>query len=171
MAAPLGHTHIQLCNSRLYRAKLRLGCTPRHIAGKTIHIICRLNHARIRHINHMRLNQAPIIGWNQTRIHLGLLARFTGHKRRATKRGSNRQHRSNRCCYQSRFPRQTAKRLRSIRDTRSHPQHSNKRLHKSLSPRSSRPNQNCLPITHHHHFFKSLTADSSLLMRLRHSNT
>lgn len=124
------HIYVQLCNSRLYQANLRLGCTPRHIADN-IHIIHRLDHARIRHINHMRLNNAPIIGWNQTRIH-NRGFRLAGHKRRATKRCSNRQHRSNPGCDQGRLPRQTAKRLRSIRDTRSHPQHGNKRLNKSF---------------------------------------
>nr|DAU50418.1 MAG TPA: hypothetical protein [Caudoviricetes sp.] len=132
MAAPLGHTHIQLCNSRLYRANLRLGGTPRHIAGK-ISIVYRLDHARIRHINHVRLNHAPIIGWNQTRIHNRRHLRLTCHKRWVTKRGSNRQDSSNGCCYQGRLPRQTAKRFRSIRHTRSNPKHGNKRLHKSLS--------------------------------------
>ena len=132
VAAPLGHTHIQLCNSRLYRANLRLGGTPRHIAYTKIRIIYRLNHARIRHIHQVRLNHAPIIRWNQTRIH-NRGFRFASHKRRATKRSSHRQHRSNPGCDQGRLPRQTAKRLRSIRDTRSHPQHGNKRLHKSLS--------------------------------------
>lgn len=132
VAAPLGHTHIQLCNSRLYRANLRLGSTPRLIAYTKIRIIHRLYHARIRHINRVRLNQAPIIRWNQTRIQLRI-AGLAGHKRRATKRCSHRQHRSNRSCDQGRLPRQTTKRLRSIRDTRRHPQHGNKRLHKSLS--------------------------------------
>lgn len=131
MAAPLGHTHIPLCNSRLYRANLRLGCTPRLIASKTIHIICRLDHARIRHINHVRLHYSRIVRWNQTRIHRRDF-RFAGHKRRITKRCSNRQHRSNRGCYQGRLPRQTAKRLRSISHTRRHPKHSNKRLNKSF---------------------------------------
>ena len=130
MAAPLGHTHIQLCNSRLYRANLRLGCAPRHIADN-IRIINRLNHARIRHIHRVRLNHAPIVGWNKPSIH-NRGFRFAGHKRRATKRSSHRQHRSNRSCYQGRLPRQTAKRLRSIRDTRRHTQHSNKRLNKSF---------------------------------------
>lgn len=112
------HTYIHLCNSRLYRANLRLGGTPRHIATNKISIINRLNHA-------------PIIRWNKPSIH-NRGFRLTGHKRRATKRGSNRQHRSNRCCYQGRLPRQTTKRLRSIRDTRRHTQHSNKRLNKSF---------------------------------------
>lgn len=124
------HIYVQLCNSRLYRANLRLGGTPRHIAGN-IRIINRLNHARIRHINHVRLNHAPIIRWNPTRIHRRGF-RFASHKRRATKRCSNRQHRSNRSCDQGRLPRQTAKRLRRIGDTRRHPQHSNKRLNKSF---------------------------------------
>ena len=131
MAAPLGHTHIQLCNSRLYRANLRLGGTLRHIAGKTIHIICRLDHARIRHINHVRLNHAPIVGWNKPSINRRHL-RLTGHKRRITKRCSNRQDRSHPGRNQGRLPRQTAKRLRSIRHTRSNPQHGNKRLNKSF---------------------------------------
>ena len=131
MAAPLGHTHIQLCNSRLYRANLRLGGTPRHIASNIIHIICRLDHARIRHIHHVRLNHAPIVGWNKPSIH-NRGFRFAGHKRRIAKRGSNRQHRSNRGRNQGRLPRQAAKRLRSIRDTRRHTQHSNKRLNKSF---------------------------------------
>lgn len=121
-------THLSF--GRLYRANLRLGGTPRHIAGN-IRIIHRLYHARIRHINHMRLNQAPIIRWNKPSIHRRHL-RFAGHKRRVTKRGSNRQHRSNRGCDQSRLPRQTAKRLRSISHTRRHPEHSNKRLNKSF---------------------------------------
>lgn len=125
------HTHIQLCNSRLYRANLRLGCTPRHIAGN-IRIICRLNHAKIRHIHRVRLNHAPIVGWNKPHIHLGLLARLAGHKRRVTKRGSNRQYCSHPGRNQGRLPRQTAKRLRSISHTRRHPQHSNKRLNKSF---------------------------------------
>lgn len=124
------HTHIQLYNSRLYRANLRLGGTLRHIATK-ISIVYRLDHARIRHIHRVRLNQAPIVGWNKPSIH-NRGFRFAGHKRRATKRCSNRQHRSHRCCYQGRLPRQTAKRLRSIRDTRRHTQHSNKRLNKSF---------------------------------------
>lgn len=76
----------------------------RHIAYTKISIICRLDHARIRHINHVRLNHAPIIRWNQTRIHLGLLAGLAGHKRRATKRGSHRQDRSNRSRNQRGFP-------------------------------------------------------------------
>ena len=130
MAAPLGHTHIHLSFDRLYRANLRLGCTLRHIATK-ISIVYRLDHARIRHINRVRLNQAPIVGWNKPSIH-NRGFRFAGHKRRATKRCSNRQHRGHRCCYQGRLPRQTAKRLRSIRDTRRHPKHSNKRLNKSF---------------------------------------
>lgn len=132
VAAPLGHTHIHLSFNRLYRANLRLGCTPRLIADKTIHIICRLDHARIRHIHRVRLHYSRIIRWNKPHINLGLFARLAGHKRRITKRGSNRQDSSNRCCYQRRFPRQTAKRLRSIRDTRRHPKHSNKRLNKSF---------------------------------------
>lgn len=130
MAAPLGHTHIQLCNSRLYRANLRLGCTPRHIAGK-ISIIYRLNHARIRHINRVRLNHAPIVRWNKPSIH-NRGFRFAGHKRRATKRGSNRQYCGNPGRNQGRLPRQTAKRLRRISHTRRHTQHSNKRLNKSF---------------------------------------
>lgn len=138
VAAPLGHTFINIHlshNSRFYCANLRLGSTPRLIAYTKIRIIHRLDHARIRHIHQVRLNHAPIIRWNQTRIQLRLagLAGLAGHKRRATKRCSNRQHRSNRSCDQGRLPRQTTKRLRRIRDTRSHPQHSNKRLHKSLS--------------------------------------
>lgn len=124
------HIYIHLCNSRLYRANLRLGCTPRHIATK-ISIVYRLDHARIRHIHRVRLNHAPVIGWNKSSIH-NRGFRFAGHKRWATKRGSNRQHRSNRGCNQGRLPRQTAKRLRSIRDTRRHTQHSNKRLNKSF---------------------------------------
>nr|DAT38731.1 MAG TPA: hypothetical protein [Caudoviricetes sp.] len=103
----------------------------RHIAYTKISIIYRLNHARIRHIHHMRLHYSRIIRWNQTRIH-NRGFRFAGHKRWATKRGSNRQDRSNPGCDQGRFPRQTAKRLRRIRDTRSNPQHSHKSLHKSL---------------------------------------
>ena len=103
----------------------------RHIAYTKIHIICRLDHARIRHIHHVRLHYSGIIRRNQTRIHRRGF-RLTGHKRRATKRGSHRQDRSNRGCNQRRLPRQTAKRLRSIRDTRGNPQHRNKRLHKSL---------------------------------------
>lgn len=126
------HTYIHLCNSRLYRANLRLGGTPRHIASTKISIIHRLNHARIRHINHVWLNHAPIIRWNKPSIHNRRRFRFTGHKRRATKRCPNRQHRSNRGCDQRGFPRQTAKRLRSIRDTSRHPKHSNKRLNKSF---------------------------------------
>ena len=125
------HIYIHLCNSRLYRANLRLGSMFRHIAYN-IHIINRLNNARIRHINHVRLNHAPIVGWNKPSIH-NRGFRFTGHKRRATKRGSNRQYGSNPGRNQGRLPRQTTKRLRSIRDTRRHPKHSNKRLHKSLS--------------------------------------
>ena len=126
------HTHIHLSHNscRLHNTNLRLGCTPRLIAGN-IRIINRLDHARIRHINHVRLNHAPIVGWNQTRIHRRGF-RFAGHKRRITKRSSHRQHRSNRGRNQRRFPRQTAKRLRSIRDTRSNPKHSNKRLNKSF---------------------------------------
>lgn len=126
------HIYIHLCNSRLYRANLRLGSVFRHIAYTKIRIVYRLNHARIRHIHRVRLHYSRIIRWNQTRIHLGLLAGLAGHKRRATKRGSNRQDRSNPGCDQGRLPRQTAKRLRSIRDTRRNPQHSNKRLNKSL---------------------------------------
>lgn len=125
------HTHIHLRNRRLYRANLRLGGTPRHIAGN-IRIIQRLNHARIRHINRVRLNHAPVIRWNQPSIHNRRRFRLAGNKRRVTKRGSHRQHRSNRGCDQGRFPRQTAKRLRSISDTRRHPKHSNKRLNKSF---------------------------------------
>lgn len=130
MAAPLGHTHIHLSFDRLYRANLRLGCTPRHIATK-ISIVYRLDHARIRHINNVRLNHAPIIGWNKPSIHRRGF-RFAGHKRRATKRCSNRQYCSNPGRNQGRLPRQTAKRLRSIRDTRRHTKHSNKRLNKSF---------------------------------------
>lgn len=103
----------------------------RHIAYTKIHIICRLDHARIRHIHHVRLHYSGIIRRNQTRIH-NRSFRFTGHKRWATKRGSHRQDRSNRGRNQGRLPRQTAKRLRSIRDTRGNPQHSHKRLNKSL---------------------------------------
>lgn len=139
MAAPLGHTHIQLCNSRLYRANLSLGGTLRLIATK-ISIVYRLDHARIRHTHRVRLNQAPIVGWNKPSIH-NRGFRFAGHKRRITKRSSHRQYSSHRCCYQGRLPRQTAKRLRRIRDTRSNPQHGNKRLHKSLS----RPLQQAQP--------------------------
>lgn len=131
MAAPLGHTHIQLCNSRLYRANLRLGGTPRHIAGN-IRIICRLDHARIRHINRVRLNHAPIVGWNKPSIHNRHRFRLAGHKCRVTKRCSNRQYCSNPGRNQGRLPWQTAKRLRSIRNTRRHTQHSNKRLNKSF---------------------------------------
>lgn len=131
VAAPLGHTHIHLSFNRLYRANLRLGGTPRHIAGN-IRIIHRLDHARIRHIHRMRLNHAPIVEWNKPSIH-NRVFRFAGHKRRATKRGSNRQHRSHPGCDQGRLPRQTPKRLRSISDTRSHPKYGNKRLNKSLS--------------------------------------
>lgn len=132
VAAPLGHTHIHLLFDRLYSANLRLGSTPRLIAYTKIRIINRLNHARIRHINRVRLHYSRIIGWNKTSINNSRL-RFTGHKRRATKRGSNRQYRSHSSRDQGRLPRQTAKRLRRIRDTRSHTQHRYKRLHKSLS--------------------------------------
>lgn len=79
----------------------------------------------------MRLNHAPIVGWNKPSIH-NRGFRFAGHKRRATKRGSNRQDCSNPGRNQGRLPRQTAKRLRSIRDTRRHPKHGNKRLNKSF---------------------------------------
>lgn len=113
----------------LYCANIRLGCTPRHIVHTLI--IQRLDHARIRHIHRVRLNHAPIIRRNKPSIHRRHL-RFTGHKRRVTKRGSNRQHRSNRGSNQGRLPRQTAKRLRSIGYTRRHPEHSNKRLNKSF---------------------------------------
>lgn len=133
MAAPLGHTFINIHlshNSRLYCANLRLGRPLRHIAG-LISIIHRLDHARIRFVNYVRLQHASIIRWNKPSIHNRSL-RLTGHKRRATKRGSNRQHRSNRGRNQRGFPWQTAKRLRSIRDTRRHTQHSNKRLNKSF---------------------------------------
>lgn len=133
MAAPLGHTHIHLShNSRLYCANLRLGSTPRHIAPETIHIICRLDHARIRHIHRVRLQHAPIIGWNKSSINRRRHLRLACHKRRVTKRGSNRQHSGHPGSNQGRLPRQTAKRLRSIRDTRSNPKHSNKRLNKSF---------------------------------------
>lgn len=133
MAAPLGHTHIHLSHNsdRLHYTNLRLGCTLRHIALNTTRIIHRLNHARIRHINHVRLNHSPVIRWNKPSIHNRSL-RFTSHKRRVTKRGSNRQDGSHPGCDQGRLPRQTAKRLRSIRDTRSNTQHSNKRLNKSF---------------------------------------
>ena len=124
------HIYVHLSINRLYRANLRLGCTPRHIAGN-IHIICRLNHARIRHIHRVRLNHAPIVGWNKPSIH-NRGFRFAGHKRRATKRGSNRQYCSNPGRNQGRLPRQTSKRLRSISHTRRHPKHSNKRLNKSF---------------------------------------
>lgn len=126
------HTHIHLSHNsgRLHNTNLRLGCTLRLIAGK-ISIVYRLDHARIRHINHVRLNHAPIVGWNKPSIH-NRGFRFAGHKRRITKRCSNRQHRSNRGRNQGRLPRQTAKRLRRIRDTRRHPKHGNKRLNKSF---------------------------------------
>lgn len=124
------HIYIHLSSDRLYRANLRLGRPPRLIAAK-IRIIRRLDHARIRHIHHVRLNQTPIIRWNKPSIH-NRGFRFAGHKRRATKRGSNRQYCSNPGRNQGRLPRQTAKRLRSIRDTRRHTQHSNKRLNKSF---------------------------------------
>ena len=121
-------THLSF--ERLYRSNLRLGCTPRHIAGN-IRIIHRLYHARIRFVNHVRLHYSRIIRWNKPSIHNSSL-RLTGHKRRITKRGSHRQHRSYPGRNQGRLPRQTAKRLRSIRDTRSNPQHGNKRLNKSF---------------------------------------
>lgn len=134
MAALLGHKHIftYLSFDRiLYCANLRLGCTPRHIVHTLI--IQRLYHARISLINRMRFYQTGIIGWNKASIHNRRRGfRFTGHKRWVTKRGSNRQHRRYCGGDQSRFPRQTAKRLRRIRDTRSHPKHSNKRLNKSF---------------------------------------
>lgn len=130
MAALLGHTHIHLSFNRLYRANLRLGGTPRHIATK-ISIIHRLNHARIRHIHRVRLNHTPIVGWNKPSIHRRHL-RFASHKRRITKRGSNRQHGSHPSRNQGRLPRQTAKRLRSIRNTGCHTEHGNKRLNKSF---------------------------------------
>nr|DAX59492.1 MAG TPA: hypothetical protein [Caudoviricetes sp.] len=126
------HTYIHLCNSRLYRANLRLGGTPRHIATK-ISIVYRLDHARIRFVNHVRLHYSRIIRWNKPSIHNRRHLRLASHKRRATKRGSNRQYCSNPGRNQGRLPRQPAKRLRSISHTRSHPQHRNKRLHKSLS--------------------------------------
>lgn len=125
------HTYIHLCNSRLYRANFRLSSTPRHIAS-SIGIVDRLYHARIRFVNHVRLHYSRIIRWNKPSIHNRRRFRFTGNKRRATKRGSHRQHRSNPGRNQGRLPRQTQKRLRSIRDTRSHPQHCNKRLNKSF---------------------------------------
>lgn len=125
------HIYVHLSFDRLYRANLRLCCTPRLIAGKTIHIICRLDHARIRHIHRVRLNHAPIVGWNKPNINRRHL-QPTGHKRRITKRCSNRQYCSNPGRNQGRLPRQTAKRLRRIRDTRRHPKHSNKRLNKSF---------------------------------------
>ena len=133
MAAPLGHTFINIHlshNSRLYCANLRLRCTPRHIAGN-IRIIHRLDHARIRHIHRMRFYQTGIIGWNKPSIHNRSL-RLTSHKRRVTKRGGSRQHRGHPGRNQGRLPRQTAKRLRRIGDTRSNPKHSNKRLNKSF---------------------------------------
>lgn len=125
------HIYVQLCNSRLYRPNLRLGSVFRHIAYTKIRIVYRLDHARIRHIHRVRLNHAPIIRWNQTRIHRRRF-RLAGHKRRATKRCSNRQYCSNPGRNQGRLPRQTTKRLRSISHTRCHPKHSNKRLNKSF---------------------------------------
>lgn len=124
------HTYIHLCNSRLYRANLRLGCTPRHIVH--IIIVYRLDHARIRHIHRMRFYQAGIIGWHKTNINRRRGFRLAGHKRRVTKRRRYRQYRSNRGSDQRRLPRQTAKRLRRISNTRRHTQHSNKRLNKSF---------------------------------------
>lgn len=96
MAAPLGHTFINIHlshNSRLYCANLRLGCTPRHIVH--ILIVYRLYHARIGLIHRVRLQHAPVIGWNKPSINNRSL-RFTGHKRRVTKRRSYRQYRSHR---------------------------------------------------------------------------
>lgn len=135
VAAPLGHTfiniHLSHNSGRLHNTNLRLGCASRHIASNNIRIVYRLDHARIRHIHHVRLNHAPIVGWNKPGIH-NRGFRFAGNKRRATKRGSNRQHRGHSGCNKGRLPRQTAKRIRSIRDTRRHPKHSNKRLNKSF---------------------------------------
>ena len=131
MVAPLGHKlYLIHLSHRIYCANLRLGCAPRHIVH--ILIINRLYHARIRLIHRMRFHHAGIIGWNKPNINRRSNLGFTSHKRRATKRSRYRQHSSNRGRNQGRLPRQTAKRLRSIRDTRSNPKHSNKRLNKSF---------------------------------------
>lgn len=125
------HTYIHLHNSRLYRANLRLRCTSRLIASNNIRIVYRLYHARIRYIHRVRLHYSRIIRWNKHSINRRHL-RLTGHKRRITKRCSNRQYCSHCGSNQGRLPWKPPKRLRSIRDTRSNPKHSNKRLNKSF---------------------------------------